>query len=47
MITKDKYMEICTDLADKYFPKGKCKERGALLVFIAILWMELEKLLEP
>ena len=43
MLDKDKYTAICTDLADKYFPKGKCNERGALLVFIAILWMELEK----
>jgi len=42
-MTQEKFIEICTELADKHFPKGKCKERGNLLVFIAELWIEMKK----
>ena len=41
---QEKFIEICTELADKYFPKGKCKERGNLLVFIAELWIKIKAL---
>jgi hypothetical protein len=40
-ITYDEYVNICTELADQYFPKGKCKERGQMLVFIAELAIKL------
>ena len=33
---------LFSDLADKYFPKNKCKERGNLLVFIAEAIIALE-----
>lgn len=41
-MTLESYTSICTDLADKHFPKGECNERGQLLVFIAELWLKLE-----
>jgi len=41
---REKFIEICTELANKHFPKGKCKERGNLLVFIAELWIRIEAL---
>ena len=37
----DKFVSIATELLDKHFPKGKCKERGQALVLIALLRVEL------
>ncbi len=36
-LDRDKFISICSDLADDHFPKGECKERGKLLVFIGML----------
>lgn len=42
-ITLDAYETICSELADTYFPKGHCKERGPLLAFIAMLWVRMHE----
>ena len=39
---REELQNLFSDLADKYFPKGECKERGALLVFIAEAIIALE-----
>lgn len=31
-LSKDEYVERVSDLVEKHFPKGKCKERGQAMV---------------
>lgn len=40
-MTKTEFTDICSELSEEYFPKGKCKERGKLIVFIAKLYIKL------
>ena len=40
-MTKDEFLDICADVAEEHFPKGRCKERGELLVFISMLYIKL------
>lgn len=37
MITKDKYMNKVSDLVEDHFPKGQCKERGEVMVLVAMI----------
>ena len=40
---RSKYWDRMVELVDKFFPKGKCKERGQALVLLAYIEMMLNE----
>ena len=43
-MTHDEWMELIGNLVEENFPKGKCKERGHVLVLVAELTLKLKAL---
>ena len=40
---EDELFDKLLDILDEHFPKGKCKERGQAMVFLALSMIEIRK----
>ena len=41
-MTRKDWLDLISDLVEKNFPKGECKERGHALVLVAEITVELK-----